>query len=195
MACSEDHKLIGVAVASGSTSVGARVPYIKPAIGVAATQAYTNVTYGVEGLKLLAKGASPEEALNKLLAKDPMRQKRQVAIMDFFGKKAFYTGSLVPECRGEIVGENYIVIGNLLKSSQVLVNMAVEFERSSVDLASGMVKALEAGINIGGDKRGEKSAALLIADFRNVLLNVRVDVHENPVQKLSHQLDVRRQSL
>lgn len=61
---SPDSRLMGVAVASGSTSVGDRVPHAKPGVGVIATQAYTNVAYGIKGLELLAKGLSPKEAFD-----------------------------------------------------------------------------------------------------------------------------------
>lgn len=188
LALSDEPRLIGVAVASGSTSVGARVPHAKPGVGAIATQAYTNITYGVEGLKLLATGLPPAEALNKLLKEDLEREMRQVAILDFAGRKAFFTGSLAPEWRGEIVGRDYIVIGNLLKSDKVLESIAVEFESTGGSLAWRMAKALEAGSVSGGDKRGEKSAALIVANSSEIILNLRVDMHENPVQELLLQL-------
>lgn len=92
LAASKDGKLMGVAVASGSTAVGSRVPHAMPNVGAVATQAYTNVAYGTEGLKLLASGLSPEQALQTLLAEDPQREMRQFAIMDFAGRKAIFTG-------------------------------------------------------------------------------------------------------
>lgn len=187
LARSENPKLVGVAVASGSTSVGARVPHVKPGVGVVATQAYTNVAYGIEGLKLLEEGYSPQEALDKILKMDLERQMRQVAIMDFAGRKAIFTGFSVPEWRGEIVGENYVVIGNLLKSRRVVESMAAAFEDSAGSLAWRLFKALEAGVASGGDKRGEKSAALVIADHARVLVNLRVDMYENPLRELNRQ--------
>ncbi|MCS7115815.1 MAG: DUF1028 domain-containing protein [Nitrososphaerota archaeon] len=188
LAISEHPKLIGVAVASGSTSVGIRVPHAKPGVGVVATQAYTNVAYGVEGLKLLAAGYSPAETLDKLLKEDLERQMRQVAILDFAGRKVAFTGFSVPEWRGEIMGENYIVIGNLLRGRWVLESMAAKFEGSDGSLAWRMVGALEAGAASGGDKRGERSAALIVADHFRVLVNLRVDMHKDPVRELHRQL-------
>lgn len=82
LAISFDSKVMGVAVASGSTSVGDMVPHAKPGVGVIATQAYTNVAYGIKGLELLRKGLAPTKALNRLLMKDPEKELRQVAIMD-----------------------------------------------------------------------------------------------------------------
>ena len=70
LAISPDSRLMGVAVASGSTSVGDRVPHAKSGVGVIATQAYTNVAYGIKGLELLANGLSPKGVLDRLLMED-----------------------------------------------------------------------------------------------------------------------------
>ncbi|MEM2337166.1 MAG: DUF1028 domain-containing protein [Candidatus Bathyarchaeia archaeon] len=187
LAVSKDYKLMGVAVASGSTGVGFRVPHAMPNVGVIATQAYTNMAYGIDGLKLLASGLSPEQALKKLLAQDPQREIRQVAIMDFTGKKATFTGAEAPEERGEIVGEYYVVIGNLLKSVNVLENMAERFVKTHGNFALRLLEALKAGSESGGDKRGEKSAAIKVIDKAKVLLDLRVDESSNPIQELMNQ--------
>jgi len=184
LALSKKHKIMGVAVASGSTAVGSRVPHALPGVGVIATQAYTNVAYGVEGLKLLVEGFSPKEVLERLTAKDPQREMRQVAIMNFAGEKAVFTGAQAPQWRGEIVGEDYVVIGNLLKSRKVLESMAECFEKSNGDLALRLLEALKAGSESGGDKRGEKSAAIIMVDANKRLLSIRVDDHQRPIKEL-----------
>lgn len=184
MALSKDRRVMGVAVASGSTAVGSRVPHAMPGVGVIATQAYTNVAYGTEGLKLLAKGFPPGSVLEKLMAEDPQKEARQIAIMDFTGRKAVYTGAHAPKWCGEIVGEDYVVVGNLLRNLRVLESMAVRFENTEGTFALRLLEALKAGSKSGGDKRGEKSAAIIVVDKANVLLNLRVDESQNPVQKL-----------
>jgi uncharacterized Ntn-hydrolase superfamily protein len=188
LAISEDYKLLGVAVASGSIGVGLRVPYAKPGVGVIATQAYTNVNYGIEGIKLLEKGLHPQEILGRLLAEDVEREKRQVAIMDFAGEKAIFTGSEVPIWRGEIVGKYYIVIGNFLKGEKVLESVAEEFEKSEENLALRLVKALKSGSEKGGDKRGERSAALTVVSSKKVEISLRIDEHKKPTIKLFEEL-------
>lgn len=188
LAASPDLTSMGVAVASGSTFVGDRVPRAKPGIGVIATQAYTKIAYGIEGLKLLTKGLTPQEALNKLLEKDPEKDLRQVAIMDFNGMKAVFTGANIPKHHAEIVGEDYIVIGNLLSRKEVAHNMAKLFENSSGDLALRMAEALKAGRESGGDKRGEKSAALIVVDIEKVKVEVKIDAHNNPIEELFRRL-------
>lgn len=183
---------MGVATASGSTNVGERVPHAKPGVGVIATQAYTNIAYGIKGLQLLREGLSPEQALAKLLREDSGRNMRQVAIIDFKRRKAVFTGSNVPEYWAEIMGENYIVIGNLLSTKDVVSSMAREFETSKGSLASRLVKALQAGSKSGGDKRGEKSSALLVVSGEKVEIEIKVGMHEQPIEELFRRLKSRK---
>jgi len=189
LAISPDSKLMGIAVASGSISVGDRVPHAKPRVGVIATQAYTNVAYGIKGLELLAKGLSPKETLDRLLIEDHERELRQVAIMDFKRRKATFTGAKVPEFRGELVGEDYIVIGNLLAGEEVIDSMAEEFKSSSGDLAWRLLKSLREGKESGGDKRGEESAALVVVSSERVEVQAKVSEHRNPVEELFRKLE------
>lgn len=191
VAISPNSGLMGVAVATGSTSVGDRVPHAKLGVGVVATQAYTNVMYGLKGLELMAKGLSPKEALDKLLSEDRGRELRQVAMMDVKGRKAVFTGSKVPEWYGESIGKDYVVIGNSLAGKEVVSSMAQEFEGSSGDLAWRMMKALEAGSECGGDKRGERSAALIMVGPEKVEVEIKVDMHENPIEELRRRLKSR----
>jgi uncharacterized Ntn-hydrolase superfamily protein len=190
LAISPDTKLIGVAVASGSTSVGGRVPYAKPGVGVIATQAYTNVAYGIKGLELVKNGLPPKEALDRLLMEDLERELRQVAIIDFKKRKAVFTGAKIPGFHGELVGEDYIVVGNLLARKEVVNSMAKEFENFSGDLAQRLAMALKAGKECGGDKRGEKSVALTVVDTEKVKVKIKIDMHEKPVEELCNKLRI-----
>ena len=188
LAISADCKLMGVAVASGSTAVGDRVPHAKPGIGVVETQAYTNVAYGIKGLELLTNGLSPREALDRLLMEDPGRELRQVAIMDFKRSRAVFTGANAPYWRGEAAGEDYVVIGNLLAGKNVVPSIAEGFERTSGELALRMVKALEAGSESGGDRRGERSAALVVVGLEKVEVKIKVRSHRSPIKELTRKL-------
>jgi uncharacterized Ntn-hydrolase superfamily protein len=191
LAMSPDSKLMGVAVASGSTSVGDRVPHARPGVGVIATQAYTNVAYGIKGLELLANGLSPKETLDKLLMEDSGRALRQVAIMDFKKRKVVFVGASVPDWHGEVTGEDYVVIGNLLAGKNVVPGIAEEFEKTSGELAWRMAKALKAGSESGGDKRGERSAALVVVDREKVEVKIKVDGHKAPIEELIRKLEIR----
>jgi len=189
LAISPDSRLMGVVVASGSTYVGDRVPYAKPGIGVIVTQAYTNTIYGTKGLELLIKGLTPQKVMNTLLEEDPEREQRQVAIMDFKRRKAIFTGINAPEYHAEIAGEEYIIIGNMLSRKEVVNSMAKKFEDSSGDLSLRMIKALEAGSKSDGDRRGERSAALIVVDTEKVKVEIKVDAHKDPIQELFRKLN------
>lgn len=189
IAMSPDSRSIGIATASGSTFVGDRVPHAKPGVGAVATQAYTNIIYGVRGLELMKFGLTPQEALDSLLREDIARDLRQVAIMDFKGRKAAFTGSKVPEYHAEIVRGDYIVIGNMLSSRAIVKGIAETFESTVGDLAFRLASALKAGSKGGGDKRGEKSAALIVVNDKTVKVKVKVDIHENPIEELLRQLN------
>jgi uncharacterized Ntn-hydrolase superfamily protein len=190
VARSPESGLFGVAVASGSLSVGDRVPHAKPGVGVVATQAYTNVAYGTKGLELMERGMLPREVLDRILKEDLGRESRQVAMVDVKGNKAVFTGRRVPEWYGESTGKNYIVIGNMLAGREVVDKMAKEFERSAGDLAWRMVRALKAASESGGDRRGERSAALLVVGARNVEVEVIVNEHSAPIKELNRRLGI-----
>ena len=153
---------LGVSVSTAVPAVRDRVPYAQAGVGAIATQAQTNILYGVNGLKLLKRGFSPETALEVMLKEDRERETRQVIIIDKDGKTAASTGKETNEWKGHIIGRDYVVAGNMLVKSRVVVGMAHAFKTSRGDLAERLMKALEAGQEAGGDKRGKMSAALLV---------------------------------
>ncbi len=182
VAIDEKTKTLGVAVASGSIAVGTRVPLVKEHIGAIATQAYTNTMYGSKGLELLAKDYSPSEALEKLLNLDPERDYRQVAIIDAGNRKAVFTGEKCPDWKGQIIGDNYVIIGNLIVGENVLKAVENVFNESLGPFPLRLLNALIAGEKEGGDRRGNRSAAIIVKGEYNV--DIRVDNARNPTQKL-----------
>jgi uncharacterized Ntn-hydrolase superfamily protein len=188
---------LGVAVSTAVPAVGSVVPHVKVNVGAIATQAQTDIAYGTDGLQLLENGLVPEIALKKLLAMDKDREKRQVIIIDAKGRTAAFTGKETEDWKGHAIGENCVVAGNMLTSSNVMRAMCDSFEEEKGSLAERLLKALEAGQNAGGDRRGRLSAALLVADSRwtgssRPLLDLRVDAHSNPVAELRRVYTVSR---
>ena len=180
---------LGVCVSTAVPAVGSRVPHVEAGVGAIATQAKTNILYGINGLKLLRTGLSPQVALETMSREDPDWKSRQVIMIDGKGRTAAFTGKDTIGWKGHLVGENYAVAGNMLVSNQVIEAMAQTFENSNGELAERMLKALEAGQEAGGDKRGRISAALLIARQRQKenrsLLDLRVDEHPDPVREFT----------
>jgi uncharacterized Ntn-hydrolase superfamily protein len=181
-------KALGVCVSTAVPAVGSVVPHVKAGVGAIATQGFTNVLYGTNGLKLLEMGFSPETALEAMLKEDSEREKRQVTIIDINGRTAAFTGKETPKWKGHLTGKDYVAAGNCLAGAQVVEAMTQTFEAASGDLAERLLKALAAGQEAGGDKRGKASAALLVVDTKpsptRPLIDLRIDSHPNPVAEL-----------
>jgi uncharacterized Ntn-hydrolase superfamily protein len=179
---------LGVCVSTAVPAVGSRVPHVEAGVGAVATQAKTNVLYGINGLKLLKAGLSSQAALEAMLNEDQDRESRQVIIIDIEGRTAAFTGKETIGWKGHLVGKDYVAAGNMLAGSKVIGAMAQAFENSEVELAERLLKALEAGQEAGGDKRGRMSAALLVVGREQrgnrPILDLRVDEHPNPVREL-----------
>jgi len=102
------------------------------------------------------------ETLNILIANDPLREKRQVGIVDSKGNSAAFTGNECYPYAGHIIGNHFSVQGNIIAGKEVLEAMAKEAERSG-KIYEKILRALKAAEEKGGDRRGKQSAAIIIA--------------------------------
>ncbi|MGQ0735867.1 MAG: DUF1028 domain-containing protein, partial [Acidobacteriota bacterium] len=82
----------GVAVTTRNPCVGNAVPWVRAGIGAVATPGGSRIEYGPDLLDLLATGVSPKEALDRLVAADPDRERRQVGVIGIDGRSAQWTG-------------------------------------------------------------------------------------------------------
>jgi len=183
----------GVAVVSGSIAVGSRVPWGRHGLGVVATQGYTNPALGPMILELLAKGLTASDALREALSKDTSPAHRQVAIVDYRGDVAVHDGSWTPAWHGYRISttEAAVAIANLVTGPRVVDAMMEAFESTRGTLAERLLAAIEAGHREGGDRRGDRSAALLVVGateygtYYDRIIDLRVDYDpRNPVQTL-----------
>ena len=191
---------LGVAVQSRFLAVGAVVPWAKAGVGAIATQSLANTTYGPEGLKLLAGGATPEEVVKRLTEKDDERALRQVGIVSPTGKPATFTGAECSAWAGGRAGEDFAVQGNILAGEAVVAAMAESFEKSAgggKELGQRLIDALKAGQQAGGDRRGMQSAALLVvregwgyAGLNDRYRDLRVDDSPEPIAELQRIYDL-----
>jgi len=191
----------GIAVQSKFLAVGAVVPWAKAGVGAVATQSYANVSYGFEGLELMAEGKTAVETIETVTAADEQRALRQVGMVDAQGGAASFTGEGCHDWAGGIVGDGFACQGNILLPGTVEA-MASTFEESRAaggDLEQWLVAALAAGQEAGGDSRGRQSAALLVVregggygGDNDLYLDLRVDDDPFPIRKLSHLLRLHR---
>jgi uncharacterized Ntn-hydrolase superfamily protein len=82
--------------------------------------------------------------------------------------------------------------------------MAAAFEKARAsgegELAEWMIAALEAGQAAGGDRRGQQSAAILVARANagpggdnDRYIDLRVDDHATPIAELARLLRIHRE--
>ncbi|HEX8150421.1 MAG TPA: DUF1028 domain-containing protein [Pyrinomonadaceae bacterium] len=190
---------MGVAVQSHWFSVGSNVAWAEAGVGAVATQSFIDPSYGRNGLELMRGGASAEEALKSLVAKDEGRDVRQVAMIDARGRVAAHTGAKCIEAAGDHVGRNYSVQANLMSNAIVWPAMARAFESARGDLADRMLAALDAAQAAGGDIRGRQSAALVVVRAESTgkpwadrLFDLRVDDHPEPLRELRRLVRLQR---
>src|SRR5262245_37018709 len=164
VARSADGTSFGVAVASKFLAVGAAVPAAAAGVGAIATQSYANLAYRPDGLALLAEGRSAALTLEMLTSADEKRETRQAGIVDANGTAATFTGSECQPWAGGVVGDGYAIQGNILVGPAVVEAMESAWLRSArgAPLTRRLLAALSAGDQVGGDRRGRQSAALLV---------------------------------
>lgn len=195
---------VGGAVQSRVFSVGNGVLWAEAGVGVVATQAVVDVSYGPRGIELLKAGLTPAAAIEALVASDPdpqpknwSREGRQVAIMDADGIYAVHTGPKASAWAGSLGGRFCTAQGNILAGEEVVAKMVEAFESTEGHLSLRLMAALEAGQEAGGDTRGMQSAAMLIVDQgggvwlnHDVVLRLQVDDHEEPLEELRRLVEM-----
>jgi len=185
---------IGIAVATRFFAVGARVPHIAAGLGGIATQALVNPYYGIDGIRMLRKGGSPQEIVSRLTGADDGRESRQLHILDAAGRIAAFTGKDCVDWCGHLAGEGFSIAGNMLAGADVLEETAKTYlAGESLPFARRLIAAMRAGEAAGGDKRGKQSAALLIHEREEwSALDLRVDDHDDPLAELERLEQVSR---
>lgn len=180
-------------------SVGTVVTWGEAGVGVVATQAFSNPSFGPRGLELMRKGVSAEKAMRSLLKEDGGRDLRQVAMLDAKGSVAAHTGKRCIPCAGHLVATDFSVQANMMLNDQVWPEMAKRFECWKGSLAERLLVALEAGEEAGGDIRGKQSAALLVVRgqatgrvWEDRTVDLRVDDSREPLEDLKRLLRVHR---
>jgi uncharacterized Ntn-hydrolase superfamily protein len=190
---------VGVAVQSKYFAVGAVVPWARAGVGAVATQAAGVAAYGPAVLELLSEGATPADALSGVLAGDPGRETRQLGAVDAAGRASAFTGGECLTWAGHRTGPGFSVQGNILAGEAVVVEMERAHLGARGSLAERLVAALEAGQAVGGDVRGQQSAAVVVErvgaaqDSRDAVdrvCDLRVDDHPRPIAELRRLLSV-----
>jgi uncharacterized Ntn-hydrolase superfamily protein len=198
----------GVAVASKFLAVGAAVPAAQAQVGALATQSYANLAYRPQGLAMLATGVAAADVVAGLTAADAGRAQRQLGVVGTAGDGATFTGEGCHDWAGGVAGDGYAIQGNILVGPQVVEAIRAAWLSTEEGTGGGdpsgqprlahrLLAALRAGDAAGGDRRGRQSAALLVVakgmgygGTSDVLVDLRVDDHPDPVGELARLLDL-----
>jgi uncharacterized Ntn-hydrolase superfamily protein len=118
-------------------------------------------------------------------------------MVDAQGRPATYTGSGCFQWAGGLTGEGYAIQGNILTGPDVVQAMEAAYLESGRSLPRRLYRALLAGDQAGGDRRGRQSAAIIVVKpqggyggFNDVWVDYRVDDHPDPVGRLGDLLDL-----
>jgi uncharacterized Ntn-hydrolase superfamily protein len=140
-----------------------------------------------------------------LTGRDTDAEHRQLGVVDAAGGTATFTGDACFPWAGGVTGTTgagsaYAIQGNILAGPQVVEAVERTWREADpeVPFRHRLVAALLAGDRAGGDSRGRQSAALLVVSpgagyggGSDVLVDLRVDDHVDPVPELARLLDIR----
>jgi uncharacterized Ntn-hydrolase superfamily protein len=178
---------IGAVISSSSPAVAARCVAVRAGVGAAASQNITDPRLGTRLVELLATGASPQQAIDEVVASEPDVSYRQLTAIDGQGRTAAYSGEHTLGTHACARGTGAVAAGNLLADTSVPARVVEAFEASpGATLGDRLIAALRAGLSAGGEEGPVRSAGLLIADaVAWPVADLRVDWADDPVEDLA----------
>ncbi|EEE36002.1 major pilin protein FimA [Rhodobacteraceae bacterium KLH11] len=185
---------VGLIVSSKFFACGAVVPYVGAQVAVA-SQAFCNPVWGTEGRTRLASGEAPQAVLDDLVARDAGQAIRQAHMMGADGTFAAHTGAECVDWAGHLIKQDHSVAGNMLAGSQVLEATSAAYSaHSNRPFAERLIRAMQAGQDAGGDKRGRQAAGLVIHKGEDhPWLDLRADDHSDPLAELARLWEVAQE--
>ena len=136
---------LGVGVFTAYPSVGMRVPFAEPGVGVVASQGMADRSFGPHALKRLREGASAAEVVEQLTQADPAAHTRQIAVISAKGDTAGFTGESCISYVGEMPGESCRCQANMMAAPGVPEAMSAAFAAADGNLSVRLLSALEGG--------------------------------------------------
>jgi uncharacterized Ntn-hydrolase superfamily protein len=177
----------GVAITTSSIAVGARCPHARAGVGAVSTQNVTDPRFGPMLLDLLAEGLSASDAINRIIKDRPHIEYRQLTAVDRNGNSASFSGQHILGTHGVSEQLDCVAAGNMLKSAELPSAMTNAYAANAGQhLAERLLRALEAGLESGGEEGPVHSAALIVHHTEAFpLVSLRVDWEdENPIGRL-----------
>ena len=185
---------VGAAVQSRAFRTGAVVAWAAPGVGVVASQAFGERSYGPLGLQLMRAGKTPEQALAALRVADPLAEVRQVAMLAADGAVSVHTGAECIPAAGHLTGDGVSAQANCVEGPAVWESMVGAFAESEGSLQQRLLAALDAAEAAGGDWRGRQAAGIRVVPAEGqpweTVCDLRVDDHPEPLAELRRLLQL-----
>jgi uncharacterized Ntn-hydrolase superfamily protein len=185
---------IGVGVTTCSIAAGGLCLFYSKRGDLVVSQAYASPADGYRLAEYLNQGMGPADAFEKVRALDNDISYRQILVVPVEGPIFAYTGENPRPWCGHLVGENYVVAGNILAGKQVVEAMERVASPHDKGLEEMLLQSMEAGRDAGGQATPagaaltERSAALKITSTGEMpcfpLLDLRVDLHHSAVHEM-----------
>ena len=178
--------MLGTIVTTSAMAVGSRCGWARANVGAVLTQHRTDPRLGPLALDRLAAGQAPDAIVKDLEASDPNLRWRQLAILAADGRAAFFNGSKITSIAKGRIGRDYVAVGNILRTTDVVDAMAETFETNAQEpLPERLMRSLEAGLAAGGELKLLKSAGLLVVHQESFpLVDLRIDLSPQPLTEL-----------
>jgi uncharacterized Ntn-hydrolase superfamily protein len=190
---------MGLGVQSKAFGAGNRVVTARGGFAVIAHQAVSNPIFGAVGMTLMESGMTPQEAMDFMVKGDNGANRRQIAILDFQGRSAAWTGPGASDWKGHKCTPLFCLEGNTLAGPQVLDAMEKSISSSKGQLAYRLLDALDAAQAAGGDWRGMQGAYILVvkpnagpSGYNDRAVDLRVDDSREPLKELRRLVNIDR---
>lgn len=181
----------GMAISSSSPAVAARCAHVRAGVGAVASQNITDPALGPLVLDRLEAGLSAAEALAAVTRDRKYIDYRQLLVIDREGRAAIHSGGQVLGIWGEARAADCAAGGNLLAGELVPMAMVETFTTTAGHLGERLLRALEAGLAVGGEAGPVHSAGLKVADKLSwPLVDLRIDWSDDPIGMLRVAWDV-----
>src|SRR5262245_50067686 len=172
----------GIAVTSSSIAVASRCAWVGP-LGAVSTQNVTDPALGPAGLALLRQGLGAGAVLQLLVAGTPEPEWRQIGVIDRYGRCALHSGARALPTASIAQGDACLALGNLLAAPEIPARMLTAYgDAAAAPFPERLLRALEAGLEAGGETGDERAAGLHVAEAHDwPVVDLRVDWHDEPI--------------
>ena len=176
----------GIAIASSSPAVGARCTYALAGVGAVASQNVTDPRLGPQALHLMAQGASAPETIAILAREAPHAAFRQILAVDKAGRSGVHSGPNALGVWADACGPDVAAGGNMLANPAIPQTLVDAFTAANGPLGSRLIRAMRAGLALGGEAGPIHSSGLKIVDTESwPLTDLRCDWTEScPIDAL-----------